>query len=249
MVDGLVSIIMPTFNCAEFIGESIESVLAQTYPNWELLIVDDASSDDTLSIVSKYTKDSRVKYKRLEQNHGAAFARNEAIKLAEGEYIAFCDSDDLWLPQKLKTQLTFMKSNGASFTCTSYEWINESGIFLGRIVDSKRRVDYNRLLLDCPVGNSTVMYSVAKLGKFYAPDIRKRNDDAMWLTMLKVEPFIYGIPEVLMQYRLRSDSLSANKLDVVKYHWILYREIEHLSIVRSLFHILYWGVIKILHIK
>ena len=111
------------------------------------------------------------------------------------------------------------------------------------------RVNYNRLLLDCPVGNSTVMYSVKKMGKFEVPNIRKRNDDALWLQMLKKEKYIYGMQSVLMKYRIRSNSISSNKLKVIKYHWILYRNIEHLGIGKSIFHIAYWCVIKILRIK
>ena len=250
MKDGLVSIVMPAYNCEKYIGETIESILAQSYPHWELLVVDDASSDGTVDVVSEYSnRDPRIRCRRLEVNSGAAVARNTAIELAEGEFIAFCDSDDLWMPQKLKYQLRYMQENGADFTCTSYEWIDETSARLGRIVNARERVDYNRLLLDCPVGNSSVMYNVGKLGKFFVPNIRKRNDDALWLAMLKSVPYICGIPEVLMLYRLRSGSLSSNKFDVVKYHWYLYREIEHLGLLRSVFHIVYWGVIKVLHLK
>lgn len=250
MKDGLVSIVMPAYNCEKYIGETIESILAQSYSHWELLVVDDASSDGTVDIVSEYSnRDSRIRCRRLEVNSGAAVARNTAIELAEGEFIAFCDSDDLWMPQKLKHQLRYMQENGVDFTCTSYEWIDETSARLGRVVNARERVDYNRLLLDCPVGNSSVMYNVGKLGKFFVPNIRKRNDDALWLAMLKSVPYICGIPEVLMLYRLRSGSLSSNKFDVVKYHWHLYREIEHLGLLRSMFHIVYWGVIKVLHLK
>ncbi|HFR3986058.1 TPA: glycosyltransferase family 2 protein, partial [Streptococcus suis] len=120
---------------------------------------------------------------------------------------------------------------------------------LGKIINSVNKVSYNRLLLDCPVGNSTVMYNVSKMGKFEVPNIRKRNDDALWLKMLKVEPYIYGMPDVLMQYRIRKNSISSNKVDLIKYHWKLYRDIEHLSIFRSVFHVLAWGIIKVLKIK
>ena len=163
--------------------------------------------------------------------------------------MAFCDSDDLWMPDKLERQLKFMKDTGHAFTCTAYEQIDEAGKKLDRVFVPKEKCDYNRLLLDCPVGNSTVMYDVSKLGKFTVPNIRKRNDDALWLKMLKKEQYIWGMDDVLMQYRVRSDGISGNKLKVIKYHWILYREIEHLSIARSMFHIGYWCVIKVLGIK
>lgn len=171
------------------------------------------------------------------------------MKLAKGQYIAFCDSDDLWYEDKLEKQIAFMKQQGHLFTCTAYEQIDEEGKSLGKIFKPKKKCGYNRLLLDCPVGNSTVMYDASVMGKFEVPNIRKRNDDALWLKMLKKEQYIWGMPDVLMQYRIRSNSISSNKLKVIKYHWILYREIEQLSIVRSIFHIAYWCMIKMLKFK
>jgi len=250
MKKGLVSIITPTYNCGKFIAETIESIQAQTYTNWELIIVDDCSKDNTEEIVKVYMeKDARIKYHRLETNSGAAVARTTAMKLAEGEYMAFCDSDDLWMPDKLEKQLSFMKDTGHAFSCTAYEQIDEEGNSLNRIIKPKEKCDYNRLLLDCPVGNSTVMYNVEVMGKFEVPNIRKRNDDALWLQMLKKEKYIWGMPDVLMKYRIRKNSISSNKLKVIKYHWILYRDIEHLSVFRSVFHIAWWGVLKVFKIK
>lgn len=250
MKEGLVSVIMPTYNCAKFIGETIKSIQAQTYSNWELIIVDDCSTDNTKEVVENYVKlDKRIKYNSLEKNSGAAVARTSAMKIADGEYMAFCDSDDIWLDVKIEKQLKFMKKNNYAFTCTAYEQIDENSNSLGKVIKPKEKCNYNRLLLDCPVGNSTVMYNVKKMGKFEVPNIRKRNDDALWLQMLKKEQYIYGMNEILMKYRIRSNSISSNKFKVIKYHWILYRDIEHLSIIRSVFHILYWCIIKILHIK
>ena len=250
MVDGLVSVIMPTYNCGKFIAETIESIQAQTYTNWEIVIVDDCSTDNTKEIVDEYiAKDSRIKYHCLETNSGAAVARTKSMELAEGEYIAFCDSDDLWMPDKLERQLAFMKENDYAFSCTAYEQIDEESKSLNRVIKTVKKTDYNRLLLDCPVGNSTVMYNVKKIGKFEVPNIRKRNDDALWLQMLKKEKYIWGMPDVLMRYRIRSNSISSNKLKVVKYHWILYRDIEHLNVFRSAFHIGYWCFLKVFKIK
>lgn len=248
MKEGLVSIIMPTYNCGKFIAETIKTVLEQTYTNWELVIVDDCSKDDTERVVKNFN-DSRIRYYKLEQNSGAAVARTTAMQKAEGEYMAFLDSDDLWKKDKLEKQLKFMKDNKYNFTCTAYEQVDEQGNKLGKTIKTKKKADYNRILLDCPVGNSTVMYNVSALGKFEVPNIRKRNDDALWLQMLKKEKYIYGMDEVLMEYRIRTNSISSNKLDLVKYHWKLYREIEHLSVPRSVFHICWWGMIKVLHIK
>lgn len=250
MTSGLVSVITPTYNCAQYIGETIESIQAQIYSNWEMIIVDDYSSDNTSEIVARYSKeDSRIKYYCLSENSGAAVARTKAMALANGEYMAFCDSDDLWFPDKLKKQIAFMKQNKVAFTCTSYEQINEEGCPLGHIIRAIPKTSYNRLLLDCPVGNSTVMYNVGVMGKFKVPNIRKRNDDALWLQMLKKEKYIYGMNNVLMKYRIRSNSISSNKIKVIKYHWILYRDIEHLSVIRSVFHICFWCFIKLLKIK
>ena len=250
MEKGLISVITPTYNCAKFIEYTIESVRAQSYKQWEMIIVDDCSTDNTKKIVDKFIKeDNRIKYFCLENNSGAAIARTKAMELAKGEYMAFLDSDDIWTEDKLKKQLIFMKQNGFSFTCTAYEQIDEDGNSLNRIIQTVSKADYNRVLLDCPVGNSTVMYNVEKMGKFEVPNIRKRNDDALWLQMLKKEKYIYGMNSVLMKYRIRQNSISSNKFKVIKYHWILYRDIEHLSIARSIFHIMYWCVIKLLKIK
>ena len=169
-------------------------MLAQTYENWEMIIVDDRSTDDTKSVVDEYmSKDNRIKYTLLEENSGAAVARTRAMELADGEYMAFLDSDDIWLPEKLSAQLDFMKKNDYAFSCTAYEQIDEEDNSLDRVIKTVKKTDYDRLLLDCPVGNSSVMYSVKKMGKFSVPNIRKRNDDALWLQMLKKEKYIMGM--------------------------------------------------------
>ncbi len=250
MNEKLVSIITPTYNCAKFIARTIDSVQAQTYQNWEMIIVDDRSQDNTREIVEEYMKnDPRIQYHLLEVNSGAAVARTTAMQLAKGVYMAFLDSDDIWMPDKLERQITWMNDNGYAFSCTSYEQIDEDDNLLNRTIKTIKKTDYNRLLLDCPVGNSTVMYDVEKMGKFEVPNIRKRNDDALWLQMLKKEKYIWGMPDVLMKYRIRQNSISSNKLKVIKYHWILYREIEHLSVFRSAFHIGYWCFLKVFRIK
>lgn len=241
---------MPTYNSGRFIEATILSIQAQTYINWELIIVDDCSIDNTRILLNVLSEnDDRIKYYCLERNSGAAVARMTSMRLAQGEYIAFCDSDDLWMSEKLELQLKFMNENNYAFSCTSYEQIDENGKSLSRVMRTIEKTDYNRLLLDCPVGNSSVMYNVSEMGKFEVPNIRKRNDDALWLSMLKKEKYIWGMPEVLMKYRIRGNSISRNKLAVVKYHWILYREIEHLNVFRSAFHISYWCLLKIFKIK
>ena len=249
-MDKLVSIITPTYNCGKFIARTIDSVLAQTYINWEMVIVDDCSQDDTKEVVKGYMeKDSRIRYECLESNSGAAVARTRAMELAEGQYMAFLDSDDIWKPEKLEKQLRFMEDNNINFSCTEYEQIDEDDNKLGKVIKVVKKTDYNRLLLDCPVGNSTVMYNVEKMGKFEVPNIRKRNDDALWLQMLKREKYIIGMPEVLMEYRIRQNSISSNKFNLIKYHWKLYREIEHLNVFRSAFHVCWWIFLKVFKIK
>lgn len=250
MSEELVSIITPTYNCAKFIARTLDSVQAQTYKNWEMIIVDDCSKDNTKEIVEEYIKnDSRIQYHLLENNSGAAVARTTAMSLAKGKYMAFLDSDDIWMPDKLERQIKWMKDGGYAFSCTAYEQIDEDDNSLNRIIKTVKKTDYNRLLLDCPVGNSTVMYDVDKMGKFEVPNIRKRNDDALWLQMLKKEKYIWGMPDVLMRYRIRKNSISSNKMKVIKYHWILYREIEHLNVFRSAFHICWWCFLKVFRIK
>lgn len=249
-MEELVSIIMPTYNCGPFIEESIATCQAQSWQNWELIVMDDCSTDDTEERVERMAReDSRIHYHRLAENSGAAVARTEAMRIAQGKYIAFLDSDDLWLPAKLQRQITFMQENGYHFSCTDYEQIDETGKPNGTVIRCKPKADYNAVLLTCPVGNSSVVYDVEALGKFEVPNIRKRNDDALWLQILKKEKYIRGINEVLMQYRVRSSSLSSNKLSLVKYHWKLYREIEKLSVIRSAYHIAVWGFLKLFRIK
>lgn len=250
MTEKLVSIITPTYNCAKFIAKTIESVKLQTYKNWEMIIVDDCSQDNTKEIVEKYAEtDLRIQYHLLQENSGAAVARTNAMDLAKGSYMAFLDSDDIWMPDKLERQIQWMEKNGIAFSCTSYEQIDENDNLLNKTIRAIEKTDYKRLLLDCPVGNSTVIYNVDQMGKFKVPNIRKRNDDALWLQMLKKEKYIWGMPDVLMKYRIRKKSISSNKLAVIKYHWILYREVEHLSVFQSVWHICYWCLIKVLRRK
>jgi len=242
----LVSIITPSYNSGEFIKATIDSVRKQTYVNWEMIIVDDCSTDNTQDIVAKYIAiDSRIHFFKLEINSGAAIARTEAIKLATGKYIAFLDSDDIWHPNKLERQINYMEKNKYNITCTSYEKYNEKNKTL-KLIESLPKTDYKKMLSNNTVGNSTLIYNANKLGKFEVPTIRKRNDYALWLKLLKKEKYIYGMPEVLMKYRVRNDSISSNKMTLIKYHWILYRKIEHLSVGKSIFHIIYWIMIKML---
>ncbi len=245
----LVSIIMPAFNCGEFIGITLDSVINQSYKNWEVIIVDDCSTDNTANIVQEYIKkDIRIKYHKLEKNSGAAVARNKAIDLATGKYMAFLDSDDVWFPEKLAKQIDFMEENDYGFTCTSYTKIDEKGEYLNRTIVTQPKRDYDGVLKTCP-GNSTVVYNAEKLGKFKIPDIKKRNDYVMWLQVIKKEKFLYGIEEPLGSHRIRTEGISSNKKSLVRYHWKVYRQIENLSLLKSSYLIVYWVVATVFKLR
>lgn len=245
----LVSIIMPAYNCGDFIGITLDSVINQIYQNWELLVVDDCSTDNTSQVVKEYIKkDNRIKYHKLDKNSGAAVARNKAISFATGKYMAFLDSDDVWFPEKLAKQISFMEENNYSFTCTSYTKIDEQGQYLNRTIFAQPRRDYNGVLKTCP-GNSTVIYNAEKLGKFQIPDIKKRNDYVMWLQVIKRAKYLYGVEEPLGSHRIRSEGISANKKKLVGYHWKVYREFEKLSLLKSSYLVVYWIVATLFKLR
>lgn len=243
-MNSLVSIVTPVHNSEAFITGCIESVFSQTYTDWEHILVDDCSTDKSAEIVKKYAnKDSRVKLISLEVNSGAGIARNKAIDAAVGDYIAFLDSDDQWAAEKLERQLGFMKAKNYYFSFTSYDSINENGENISRIVKAKERVTYKSALYKNPIGCLTVIYDVNFFGKQYMPAIRKRQDYALWLLLLK-KADAYGLNEILATYRLRNDSISSNKLSLFKYEWKIYREVEGFSFFKSLFYIVSAVVLK-----
>ncbi|MET3697027.1 glycosyltransferase involved in cell wall bisynthesis [Bacillus oleivorans] len=245
----LVSIIMPAFNCGDFIGITLDSVIAQTYQNWEVIVIDDCSTDNTEEVVKTYSSmDTRIKYYKLDKNSGAAVARNKAIDLANGKYMAFLDSDDVWFPEKLTKQISFMKEHGYNFTCTSYTKIDEQGNYLNRTIKSQRKSDYDGILKTCP-GNSTVIYDAMNLGKFKIPNIKKRNDYVMWLQVVKKEKYLYGLEEPLGSHRIRKGGISKKKSSLVSYHWKVYREFEQLSIIKSCYLILYWVIATVFRLR
>lgn len=250
MKEGLVSIVTPLYNSEKYIEETILSVLDQTYTNWEMLIIDDCSTDNGPNIVKKYIKqDERVKYLKLEKNSGAAVSRNKAIELAEGEYVAFLDSDDLWKNKKLEKQIKFMKENNYAISFTEYEEINESGKKLNILIKSPQKpVTYRSYLLTNPIGCLTGMYSVKKLGKVYMPVLKNREDTGFWLNILKKD-VAYSLKENLADYRVRKGSLSFNKFNLIKFHWQLYRQIEKLSIIESIFYVGTSILTKLLKLK
>jgi teichuronic acid biosynthesis glycosyltransferase TuaG len=238
-MNNLVSIITPCYNSENFISETINSVLDQTYKNWEMIIVDDVSTDKSVDIISTFCKqDSRIQLHQLLDNSGAAIARNKAIELAQGSFIAFLDSDDLWLPKKLEYQLEFMLKNKYSLSYTSYEIINEEGRLTNKIINCKDKLDYNRMLYSNEIGCLTAMYNRNILGKIFMPEIRKRQDYGLWLKILKSEKYAFGLTVVLAQYRNRSKSMSNNKVEMLKWNWNLYKSAESLSYFRATYYTL-----------
>lgn len=226
---GLVSIITATYNSSRFVVETIESILAQTYTHWELLITDDGSTDDTLSIVKAYmAKDNRIKLFTLNQNSGAGVARNQSIAQAQGRFIAFCDSDDCWLPEKLEKQLAFMLEKDAALSYTSYYEQDEHSRRQAKVI-CKKTIDFWSIRADDGIGCLTAIYDTFKLGKVYMPAMRKRQDWALWIMIIQRCGIAHGLQEPLALYRDLRRSLSSNRMSLVKYNVAVYTDILHYS--------------------
>lgn len=220
-----VSIITPSWNSEKYIEKTIESVQKQTYMNWEMIVVDDCSTDRTVEIVEKISKeDPRVRIIRQEVNGGAAKARNRSLCEATGRYIAYLDADDIWKPTKLEKQVEFMKANHCGFSCASYEVIDDEGRALNKEVHMLPSVDYVGFLTNNLLQTVGIMADTSIIDKKYLvmPDIRRRQDAATWLQVLKAGYKCYGIDEVLAEYRRAENSLSSNKVKAVKGVWSLY---------------------------
>ena len=239
----LVSIITPMYNSEKFIDATIQSVQSQTYQNWEMIIVDDASTDRSIEIVKKImSNEPRIQLKQLVDNLGPAHTRNNGIKLAKGRFLAFLDSDDLWHKDKLEKQIKFMQKNEYAFTFTGYEKIDEKGKKIGNILPFKGQVTYHDLLKSNHIGCLTAMIDLKILGyKMYMPDIKKRQDQGLWLEILKEIDKAYCLNKVLGKYRIRKDSISINKIANIKFQWQLYRELEKLSIIQSFYYMLWYA--------
>jgi len=236
---GLVSIITPTWSCAGFISDTIESVLAQTYSNWELLIQDDCSKDDTADVVKPFVEeDSRIKYECNQKNSGAAITRNNALRRANGRWIAFLDSDDLWLPAKLEHQLKFMVENDYAFTYHEYTEISESGKDLCVHVSGKKKVSEFDMYACCWPGCLSVMYDAEKIGLIQIKDVKKNNDTAMWLKVVKKSP-CYLLKETLALYRRRAVSITPKPLyKRIWAHYPLFHVAEGMNAVHATFWVL-----------
>lgn len=243
----LVSIIMPSYNTAQYIADSIRSVQAQTYKNWELLIVDDCSPDNSDDVVAPFLSDARIRYLKNEVNSGAAVSRNYALREAKGRWIAFLDSDDLWQPEKLERQILFMEKENCHFSYTYYQEIDEASQPLGVTVQGPRHITKAGMLRFCWPGCLTVMYDAQVVGLLQIPDIRKNNDYAMWLYVID-KADCYLLPEILASYRRRSGSISNQSyVKLIKWHYRLFRQVRKESACLSIVHTagnLVFGVYK-----
>lgn len=216
---------MPTWNSARYVGESIESVLKQTYKNLELIITDDASSDNTPEILREYAKrDSRVRIILNRTNGGAGRSRNCSIQTARGQYIAFCDSDDRWDPAKLEKQINFMRSKDVALCFCPYYTCGEKNEYLG-YVSAPRRVNLFQMMCDNKIGFLTAIYDTRPLGKHLMPSQRKRQDHALLLTLLKKCKYAYSVGEPLAHYRIHSGNMSANKMGLLRYNAKTYNSV------------------------
>ena len=247
-VDDLVSIITPAYNAAEYIAETIESVLIQTYPRWEMLIVNDYSKDNTAEIVQSYAaKDNRIKLINLKQNGGVAAARNTAIQNARGRYIAFLDSDDLWKKEKLKKQLVFMQQNGYVFTFTVYEHFKNVKENIQNIVEIPKKLNYKQALKGNQIGCLTVMLDRKQILNIEFSK-QKHEDYILWLNILKSGITAYGLNDSLALYRIaNSKSISNNKLKSAVWTWNVYRNNQKLSLLDCFYYMFYYvknGLIK-----
>ncbi|AYL98432.1 glycosyltransferase family 2 protein [Mucilaginibacter celer] len=230
----MISIITAAYNCAAYIADTIRSVQNQTVGDWEMIIIDDNSTDDTLSIIkAEAAADSRIKYLVNESNLGPAKTRNRGIELAAGKYLAFLDGDDLWLPGFIETSLNFMQAHNYPFVFASYKRVDEelNPLYTDFIVPEK--VNYHSLLKTCPISCLTAVMDIERIGKFYMPDIQKRQDYGLWLSILKKIDYAYGIAEPLAVYRIRKNSVSRNKYKAMLYVWKVYRDVEKLNMVYS----------------
>lgn len=238
---GLVSIIMPNYNGQKYLKETIDSVVTQSYKNWELIIADDCSTDHSLEIIGQYD-DKRIRIIVSEENCGAAVSRNKAIAAANGRWLAFLDSDDLWDKNKLSLQLDFMTKEKCAFSFTHYNFDKNDGV-LKEFAPKKDRYDYKAILKHCYIACPTVIYDSSVLGKVYMPvDAVKREDFGCWLRILRDGVQAHCLHKCLTTVRIHTGSVSYDKTKMIKYQWNVYRNVEKLSIVRSLFYMTHWAI-------
>ncbi|MGL6107515.1 glycosyltransferase family 2 protein [Romboutsia sp.] len=243
MKNNLVSIITPMYNSEKFIESTIKSVLSQTYQEWEMLIVDDCSTDSGPEIVNSYAKeDSRIKYIKIDSNKGVSHARNTALGNAKGRYIAFLDSDDIWHEEKLQKQISFMKKNEYIITFTAYELIDENSDKLNKIIHVPKSVDYDTLLKGNILGCLTVIIDKSRLGSEIKMTGVRHEDYVLWLSILKRGYTAHGLDEVQALYRKSSASLSGNKLKSAMWTWKIYRDIEKIPMPKAIYYFINYSI-------
>lgn len=243
-MENKVSIIVPVYNAQKYIEETIRSVKAQTYDNWELLLVEDGSTDDTARVLEELLqKEPDVRIRMLpKENGGAAKARNYGLSQATGRYIAYVDADDLWSSDKLEKQLAFMEEKQAAFCFTGYEFADENGVGKGTVVRVPETLVYKQALKNTTIFTSTVMFDTQKIAKeeLNMPII-KSEDTALWFKVLRTGITAYGLDENLVRYRRMGGTLSSNKLEAIRRIWNLYRKSEKLSIPYSIYNFVFWA--------
>lgn len=234
MYTDLVSVIIPVHNAAKFIGDTIASVKSQTYENYEVIMVDDHSEDDSASVIAPYLKDERFSLITLEGRGGAANARNRGIKAAKGRFIAFLDADDIWFPDKLEQQLAFMEKHSCAFSFTAYEYATQDGVGVAKIVQVPSTITYREAIKNTTIFTSTVIFDSSRLDEslMMMPDVPS-EDSATWWQVLRSGIKGYGLNDPKTLYRRSAGTLSSNKLTAIKRIWNLYRNVEHFSIPYS----------------
>lgn len=242
----IISVITPAYNAERFIKDTIQSVLDQTYDCWEMIIVDDRSQDQTVELIKEMQdKDDRIKLIVLDENSGSAVARNTAIENAQGRYIAFLDSDDRWMPEKLERQLAFMQEKDIAFSYTAYVRTLEDGTETDYISKTPKQVDWDALMKRCVIGCLTVMLDTKKTGEVKMVNIRTRQDYALWLDLTRRGFIAHGLPEVLAKYRVVGNSISNNKWKAAKRNWYVFRNIESQSVPKTLWYFGHYAVIAV----
>lgn len=238
----LISIITPVHNSEKFISETIKSIQEQTYTNWELFLIDDCSTDNSVAIIKEIlANDPRINLIKNEKNSGPAITRNKGIEAAKGDFITFLDADDIWFPTFLETSLKTCLDNNYEFVFSSYKRFDEElqPLISDFIVPEK--VNYNQLLKACPIPCLTAFIDIRKIGKFYMPIMNKRQDWGLWLAILKKVDYAYGIQEPLAIYRMRKDSVSRSKRKLIPYVWKIYRDVEGFGVVKSSYYFFHWA--------
>ena len=242
----LVSIIVPVYNVEKFIVETMECVRGQSYGKWELLLIEDVSTDSTKTVIETYLqekKDERIRLICQPENKGAAHARNRGLAEAKGRYIAYLDADDLWMPKKLERELAFMEEHQAAFAFTGYEFADEQGRGLGKVVQVPETLSYKEALKNTTIFTTTVMFDTDKIDKsMLEMPIMKSEDTALWWKVLRNGYTAYGLNENLVKYRRAGKSLSSNKLEAVRRIWNLYRKAEGMGMFSSAYHFCFWAV-------